>query len=99
MTGAIDAMVIARGDDNGLVLPSHVAPLQMVIVPITNKKPNLEQADLYSQGILMDLKAAGVCTYIDACCVIIIIERLDMLLTLALLIKECIPLFIQNHAK
>lgn len=76
MTGAIDAMVIACGDDNGLVLPSHVAPLQMVIVPITNKKPNLEQADLYSQGILMDLKAADVCTYIDACCVLLLLKGL-----------------------
>jgi prolyl-tRNA synthetase len=38
------ALIAIHGDDNGLILPTEVAPLQVVIVPITfSKKPELTE--------------------------------------------------------
>ena len=36
-TRSIGVMIMVHGDDNGLVLPPRVAPLQVVIVPIPFK--------------------------------------------------------------
>lgn len=36
-TRSIGAMILAHGDDNGLVLPPLIAPLQVVIIPIVTK--------------------------------------------------------------
>ncbi|MDW7659223.1 MAG: proline--tRNA ligase, partial [Bacillota bacterium] len=45
-TRSIGAIIMVHGDDNGLVLPPRVAPLQVVIIPIAAHKPGvLEQAD------------------------------------------------------
>lgn len=41
----IGAIIMVHGDDNGLVLPPKVAPIQVVIVPIAQHKPGvLEKA-------------------------------------------------------
>lgn len=34
---SIGAMILAHGDDNGLVLPPEIAPVQVVIIPIVTK--------------------------------------------------------------
>lgn len=34
---SIGALILGHGDDNGLVLPPNVAPIQVVIIPITTK--------------------------------------------------------------
>ena len=34
------ALIMAHSDDNGLVLPPKLAPFQVVIVPIYNRKNN-----------------------------------------------------------
>ena len=45
-TRLIGAIIMTHGDDNGLVLPSKIAPYQIVIVPIMQKKAGvLEKAD------------------------------------------------------
>lgn len=45
-TRLIGAIIMTHGDDNGLVLPPAVAPIQAVIVPIAQHKPGvLEKAE------------------------------------------------------
>lgn len=45
-TRLIGAIIMTHGDDNGLVLPPAVAPIQVVIVPIAQHKPGvLEKAE------------------------------------------------------
>jgi prolyl-tRNA synthetase len=43
-TRIIGAIIMAHGDDNGLVLPPAVAPWQAVIVPIAQHKPGVLDA-------------------------------------------------------
>lgn len=44
-TRLIGAIIMTHGDDNGLVLPPAVAPIQLVILPIASHKPGvLEKA-------------------------------------------------------
>lgn len=59
-TRTIGVMVMLHGDDQGLVLPPRVAPLQCVIVPIVSKSCPLETISPYCQDVLTTLKAAGV---------------------------------------
>jgi len=40
-TRIIGALIMAHGDDNGLVLPPKIAPTQVVVIPITTKSQNL----------------------------------------------------------
>lgn len=41
-TRLIGAIIMVHGDDNGLVLPPFVAPIQVVIVPIQSKNPEVQ---------------------------------------------------------
>lgn len=61
-TRLIGAIIMTHGDDNGLVLPPAVAPVQVVIVPIAQHKDGvLEKAsELYEK-----LKNAGVRVKLD----------------------------------
>ena len=43
-TRMIGAIIMTHGDDNGLVLPPAVAPIQLVIVPIASHKPGVKEA-------------------------------------------------------
>lgn len=42
-TRVIGAIIMAHGDDNGLVLPPAIAPTQVVIVPIAAHKPGVTE--------------------------------------------------------
>ncbi len=45
-TRLIGAIIMTHGDDNGLVLPPAVAPIQLVIIPIASHKPGvIEKAE------------------------------------------------------
>lgn len=45
-TRLIGAIIMVHGDDNGLVLPPRIAPVQVMVVPIQQKKEGvLEKAD------------------------------------------------------
>ncbi len=35
----IGAIIMTHGDDNGLVLPPKIAPIQVVIVPVASTSP------------------------------------------------------------
>lgn len=61
-TRLIGAIIMTHGDDNGLVLPPAVAPIQVVIVPVAQHKEGvLDKAnELYET-----LKAAGIRVKLD----------------------------------
>ena len=62
-TRLLGAIIMVHGDDNGLVLPPRLAPTQVVIIPIQQKKAGvLEKAD----EIAAQLKAAGMRVSVDA---------------------------------
>jgi prolyl-tRNA synthetase len=64
-TRLIGAVIMAHGDDSGLVLPPRVAPVQVVIVPIP--RGNWQETVLpQAQALRARLAAAGVRTHIDA---------------------------------
>lgn len=55
-TRLIGGIIMTHGDNNGLVLPPKIAPIQIVVVPIAQHKPGvLEKAD----EVARRLKAAG----------------------------------------
>ena len=43
-TRIIGAIIMTHGDDSGLVLPPAVAPVQVMVVPIAQHKPGVEEA-------------------------------------------------------
>lgn len=62
-TRLLGAIIMVHGDDNGLVLPPRLAPTQVVIIPIQQKKAGvLEKA----VEIAEQLKAAGMRVSVDA---------------------------------
>lgn len=61
-TRLLGAIIMVHGDDNGLVLPPRVAPTQLMIVPIQQKKAGvLEKAN----EIMDSLKAQGIRVQLD----------------------------------
>ncbi len=57
-TRLVGAVIMTHGDDSGLVLPPHVAPYQVVIVPIP--RGNWKETVLpKAEAIRKDLEAAG----------------------------------------
>jgi prolyl-tRNA synthetase len=50
-TRIIGALIMVHGDDNGLVLPPRVAPVQLVIIPVQGHKPGVMEkaAELKAQ--------------------------------------------------
>lgn len=56
---------MAHSDDNGLVLPPKLAPLQVVIVPIYKSAEGLEKIREKVQGIIDGLKAKGITVKFD----------------------------------
>jgi prolyl-tRNA synthetase len=60
-TRLIGALIMAHSDDEGLVLPPRIAPLQVVIVPIFNKDADMRQKiDDAAATIMRELKAKGI---------------------------------------
>lgn len=60
-TRLVGAIVMAHGDDNGLVLPPRLAPLQVVIVPIYNKDAAArEKIDNAVNQLKRELQAKGI---------------------------------------
>jgi prolyl-tRNA synthetase len=60
----IGALIMVHGDDKGLVLPPHVAPIQVVIVPIHKDKDAKLVKDEASE-IELELKRVGIRAYVD----------------------------------
>jgi prolyl-tRNA synthetase len=64
-TRLIGALVMAHSDDDGLVLPPRIAPLQVVIVPIYKGDEQKEQIGAKANEIMQGLKALGISVKYD----------------------------------
>jgi prolyl-tRNA synthetase len=56
----IGAIIMTHGDDQGLVLPPRLAPIQAVIVPIFKNDAEKTKVMEVADRIFMELKAAGI---------------------------------------
>ncbi|MRG43613.1 proline--tRNA ligase [Chitinophaga sp. SYP-B3965] len=59
-TRLVGALVMAHSDDQGLILPPRISPLQVVIVPIFKGEDQKKLIDDKVSEIVKELKAAGV---------------------------------------
>ncbi len=64
-TRLIGALVMSHSDDDGLVLPPRVAPIQAVIVPIWRNDEQREQTLEAGRKLLAELRAAGIAARLD----------------------------------
>jgi len=65
-TRLVGAIVMAHGDDNGLVLPPRLAPIQVVIVPIWKGTDPIDKILAAAKDVEATLKKAGVAVKLDA---------------------------------
>ena len=61
-TRMIGGIIMAHGDDNGLVLPPAVAPIQVVIIPVQQHKEGVLE---HARAIADTLRAAGIRVKVD----------------------------------
>ncbi|MEO6722281.1 MAG: proline--tRNA ligase [Ferruginibacter sp.] len=64
-TRLIGALVMAHSDDQGLVLPPKLAPIQVVIVPIFKGEEQKKMIDDKVVVLMKELKAAGISVKYD----------------------------------
>ena len=61
-TRLIGGLIMTHSDDEGLVLPPKLAPIQVVIVPIPKPSPEISEA---ADSIVKELKALGIRVKVD----------------------------------
>lgn len=64
-TRLMGALIMAHSDDNGLVLPPKLAPIQVVIVPIYKSEEGLKQITAKVEGIVRALQSKGISVKYD----------------------------------
>ncbi|THD65818.1 proline--tRNA ligase [Robertkochia marina] len=64
-TRLMGALVMTHSDDNGLVLPPKLAPIQVVIVPIYKGEEQLAAISERVEGVVKDLRDRGVSVKFD----------------------------------
>ncbi len=64
-TRLIGALIMAHSDDDGLVLPPMLAPLQVVIVPIFKNEEQLNSISVVADKIISDLKSKNISVKYD----------------------------------
>ena len=64
-TRMIGALIMAHSDDNGLILPPKLAPIQVVIVPIYKTPEDLAKISEKVNPIFEELKASGISVKYD----------------------------------
>jgi prolyl-tRNA synthetase len=64
-TRLIGALIMTHSDDNGLVLPPRLAPIQVVIVPITKGSEQLQAITTRLQPVIDALRKAGITVKYD----------------------------------
>ncbi|MCV6628247.1 MAG: proline--tRNA ligase [Flavobacteriaceae bacterium] len=64
-TRLMGALIMTHSDDQGLVLPPKLAPIQVVIVPIYKGEEQLEAISQKVEPIIKDLRAKGISVKYD----------------------------------
>lgn len=64
-TRLIGALIMSHSDDNGLVLPPKLAPLQVVIIPIYRQKEQLDTITEKVKPLMAQLKKRGITVKYD----------------------------------
>jgi prolyl-tRNA synthetase len=64
-TRLIGALIMAHSDDQGLIMPPKIAPIQVVIVPVYKGEESKPVIDEKANGIVAQLKALGVSVKYD----------------------------------
>ncbi len=65
-TRFIGAIIMTHGDDQGLILPPHLAPIQAVIIPIFKSDRETTAVMETVNRVQAELKAAGIRVKVDA---------------------------------
>lgn len=64
-TRLMGALIMTHSDDNGLVLPPNLAPIQLVIVPIYKGEEQLAQISEVAEKLASNLRAEGISVKYD----------------------------------
>ena len=64
-TRLMGALIMVHSDDNGLVLPPNLAPIQVVMIPIYKNDEQLNAIREKLQPVILELQAAGVLVKLD----------------------------------
>ncbi len=64
-TRLMGALIMTHSDDNGLVLPPALAPVQVVVIPIYRKSEQREQIDVKVKELTEQLKEKGISVQYD----------------------------------
>lgn len=64
-TRLMGALIMTHSDDNGLVLPPNLAPIQVIIIPVYYNKEELFQIQSIISPIVVKLKNNGICVKFD----------------------------------
>jgi len=59
-TRLVGALVMAHGDDSGIIVPPKVAPIQVVVVPIFRDDEGRAKVERFIESWAPELKAAGI---------------------------------------
>ncbi len=61
-TRMIGAIIMTHGDNDGLVLPPRIAPVQLVVIPVASHKPGVKEK---AQELYETVKKAGIRAKVD----------------------------------
>ncbi len=64
-TRLMGALIMTHSDDNGLVLPPNLAPIQVAIIPIYKSTEQLEKVSEVANNIVAELRAKGISVKYD----------------------------------
>ena len=64
-TRLMGALIMTHSDDNGLVLPPRLAPIQVVIIPIYKNAEGLAQISAHLQPVIAELRSRGISVKYD----------------------------------
>jgi prolyl-tRNA synthetase len=60
----IGAIIMTHGDDFGLIMPPHIAPIQVVVIPV-GRKDNFDEMVAEGERLAQELRAAGIRVKVD----------------------------------
>ncbi|HSS61896.1 MAG TPA: proline--tRNA ligase [Candidatus Limnocylindrales bacterium] len=64
-TRLVGALVMAHGDDSGIIVPPKVAPIQVIVVPIFRDEEGRAKVERFIESWSPQLKAAGIRHRVD----------------------------------